>query len=506
MPRDGGRDKKSKKVKDKKKKAKKSKRRDREDSEPRDMGQMNMMMMGMPPGVSPQMAMMMRMRSMAMAAHGPGGYAGGHLMRPPSMMAPPMLMMGQGSGFPGGAPYAPMGRGARRSKPMRGGSAGRPNRSDQDAGHQSDGSSSSSSSSSSSPAKAGAPPVAAALPAAGATSPLPPSMASAPGPAPAATTAPQKLPSCASATAEDSSVSVIPRTPPLEPEDLCRRRHSQSNGVPPGEVQPKVAPARVESPAVAEASVAAATAPAALTTSAGAGAVPRAAATAAAPATQESDDDDGLLVRPKPRPPPKPGKISFSMKGAKEAFSAARAQVQVEEAVAAARARRLNAVDASTQTVRDPLSQDGDIVTIWRLRPRGMESFPHFPKQAKKKARDVPVICVAAGDEEDPLILVGRGKRVALGGRREEVTRKRSRDNVQDPEAGSGPEASTVPEAEAAPLPAQEVGSGIDGALTSVTATDVDGATPDAELFQPSSLPDPEVVSAVPHNSDAASG
>merc|ERR1719447_1089048 len=56
----------------------------------------------------------------------------------------------------------------------------------------------------------------------------------------------------------------------------------------------------------------------------------------------------------------------------------AQAQVQAEEAVAKARARRLHRRDAATQTVRDP-EREGDIVTIWRLRPRGMESFPHFP-------------------------------------------------------------------------------------------------------------------------------
>merc|ERR1711920_111255 len=65
----------------------------------------------------------------------------------------------------------------------------------------------------------------------------------------------------------------------------------------------------------------------------------------------------------------------------------------------AERVRRLNTKDASTQTVRDP-ENDGEIVTIWRLRPRGMESFPHFPKATKKKARE-PKIC-AAVDAEQP--------------------------------------------------------------------------------------------------------
>merc|ERR1712061_289775 len=101
--------------------------------------------------------------------------------------------------------------------------------------------------------------------------------------------------------------------------------------------------------------------------------------------------DEEQLQRP--RPLPKPGRISFNIQGAKTAMAAAQAQVQVEEAVAAARARRLNTRDASTQTVRDPERQGGDIVTIWRLRPRGMESFPHFPRQAKKKMPRGAVSC-----------------------------------------------------------------------------------------------------------------
>lgn len=98
---------------------------------------------------------------------------------------------------------------------------------------------------------------------------------------------------------------------------------------------------------------------------------------------EKSEDEDEEL--PRPRPPPKLGKISFNIQGAKEAIAAAQAHVQAEEAVAAAKARRLNTRDASTQTVRDPLTEDGGIVTIWRLRPRGMESFPHFPRARRKK-------------------------------------------------------------------------------------------------------------------------
>jgi hypothetical protein len=104
---------------------------------------------------------------------------------------------------------------------------------------------------------------------------------------------------------------------------------------------------------------------------------------------------------PKRLAPKKLGKISFNLQGG--AVAAAQAKVQVEEAVAAARARRLNTKDASTQTVRDP-EKDGDILTIWRLRPRGMESFPHFPKATKKKARE-PTICAGVEEEEDAVAI-----------------------------------------------------------------------------------------------------
>merc|ERR1712151_710265 len=114
------------------------------------------------------------------------------------------------------------------------------------------------------------------------------------------------------------------------------------------------------------------------------------------PVSKEDDD-----VLPLPKLNPKMGKISFSLGGAKAAVAAAQAQVQAEEAVAAARARRLNTRDASTQTVRDPESQDGGVVTIWRLRPRGMESFPHLPRQGKKKRAESSTVCVAADEAED---------------------------------------------------------------------------------------------------------
>jgi len=136
-----------------------------------------------------------------------------------------------------------------------------------------------------------------------------------------------------------------------------------------------------------------------------------ASALAAAPVAAEADqEEDELPLRP--RQPPKAGRISFNIQGAKTAMAAAKAQVEAEEAVKAVHARRLNSRDASTQTVRDPESQDGDIVTIWRLRPRGMESFPHFPRQpVKKKARGSTVAATglaltAVEDDEEPIIQV----------------------------------------------------------------------------------------------------
>merc|ERR1712232_654061 len=89
------------------------------------------------------------------------------------------------------------------------------------------------------------------------------------------------------------------------------------------------------------------------------------------------------------------GGISFNIKGA--AVAAAKEQVQIQEELTAARARRLNTKDAATQTVRDPEKQDGGIVTVWRLRPRGVGES--FPKATKRKARE-PTIC--AGAEPDP--------------------------------------------------------------------------------------------------------
>jgi len=126
------------------------------------------------------------------------------------------------------------------------------------------------------------------------------------------------------------------------------------------------------------------------------------AASPADPAGDErvAEEEDSVSQPQLKRPKPKLGKIAFNIQGG--SIAAAQAKVQVEEAVAAARARRLNTKDASTQTVRDPehQDQDGAPVTIWRLRPRGMESFPHFPKATKRKVRE-PTICAAAEDGED---------------------------------------------------------------------------------------------------------
>eukprot|EP00913_Durusdinium_trenchii_P003246 g3002.t1 len=105
-----------------------------------------------------------------------------------------------------------------------------------------------------------------------------------------------------------------------------------------------------------------------------------------------------------PKRAPKPGSITFNMQGAQKALAAARTRVQVQSAVEAAKAKRLNVKDAATQTVRDPERQDGDIVTIWRLRPRGMESFPHFAKPKARRTRFAEILAKEGGaiDPHDP--------------------------------------------------------------------------------------------------------
>ena len=106
-----------------------------------------------------------------------------------------------------------------------------------------------------------------------------------------------------------------------------------------------------------------------------------------ATATPPEGEAEPLTFPKRPRVPAKAGSITFNMQGAQKAMAAARTKVQVQTAVEAAKAKRLNVKDAATQTVRDPERQDGDIATIWRLRPRGMESFPHFAKQPKIRKR-----------------------------------------------------------------------------------------------------------------------
>lgn len=104
---------------------------------------------------------------------------------------------------------------------------------------------------------------------------------------------------------------------------------------------------------------------------------------------KKDDEDEEFLALKRPRPPPKMGKISFNVEGAKQAVAAAQAVKEAEEAVEALRAKRMNTRDACSQTEADPL-RNGDYVALWRLRPRGMASFPHFPRQVngKKQARD----------------------------------------------------------------------------------------------------------------------
>merc|ERR1719265_1816332 len=111
---------------------------------------------------------------------------------------------------------------------------------------------------------------------------------------------------------------------------------------------------------------------------------------------KKDDEDEEFLALKRPRPPPKAGKISFNVEGAKQAVAAAQAVKEAEAAVEALRAKRLNTRDASSQTEFDPL-KNNDYVALWRLRPRGMASFPHFPRQAngKKHSKDRKIVGIA---------------------------------------------------------------------------------------------------------------
>eukprot|EP00927_Polykrikos_kofoidii_P039758 TRINITY_DN34071_c1_g3_i1.p1 TRINITY_DN34071_c1_g3~~TRINITY_DN34071_c1_g3_i1.p1 ORF type:complete len:340 (+),score=70.36 TRINITY_DN34071_c1_g3_i1:56-1021(+) len=113
------------------------------------------------------------------------------------------------------------------------------------------------------------------------------------------------------------------------------------------------------------------------------------------------DDGDDVLQNSKPRP--KLGKISFNMRGANVGVAAAQTQVNMREDVAAARANRLTFRHASTQTERDPENQGGDIVTIWPLHPRGMETLPRFPRRrTKRQAREATGEYVEASRSNRP--------------------------------------------------------------------------------------------------------
>mmetsp|Transcript_26033 Transcript_26033/g.60819 ORF Transcript_26033/g.60819 Transcript_26033/m.60819 type:complete len:441 (+) Transcript_26033:50-1372(+) len=93
--------------------------------------------------------------------------------------------------------------------------------------------------------------------------------------------------------------------------------------------------------------------------------------------------------------------ISFKLQGAREAMAAAQKVTDLEAELKAVREKRKNVRDATTQTVQNPL-QDGEKVLVWHLRPRGMESFPHFPKQQKrKKAKENWIPTAAASTVEN---------------------------------------------------------------------------------------------------------
>lgn len=312
------------------------------------------------------MAMMMGMQ---MTAHGhammPHAVPHPHMMHP-HMMAQSMMLS-----------PAMMGRGARRSAPMRPPGPGRPAihpaAYQQPDGHESDGSGSGSTSSSSSDSSSSSwKPPAPKVPVD--TEPIP-------------TGQPASNWASRDSVAVPQAVTDVP-VPVLQPQPSSPQSHQfVAPQTPPDTALPRESP---QASQVASSVVLPSAAPPPV------GAAPSPTAALGDPNETNNDDD---LPLPRPRPPPKPGKISFNMQGAKKAIAEAQAQVQVEEAVAAARARRLNTRDAATQTVRDPETQDGDIVTIWRLRPRGMESFPHFPRQSRKAAYDSAI--TAGAEEED---------------------------------------------------------------------------------------------------------
>ncbi|CAE8634218.1 unnamed protein product, partial [Polarella glacialis] len=314
-------------------------------------------MMGMPgsmPGVvPPQTAMIKGMPPMVVASS-----RGGKMVRPMSMPGAAALQLQQAA-LPG------FGRGARRSQPMsRGGAApgrgtGRPQAAPAaDDGHASDSSSSSSSSSSSGPPPAASSP--SALVIGGGTLPAPVASTAAASPRAAPTAPLQQALAPAPAPAAPQSPSAVSPTAG-GPQARLSAEFAIDVPVPaPATAAPETPP---EAPGVQE--------PQAATNS-----------------PQEEPVEEELFTKLKPRP--KMGKISFNVQGAQNAMAAAQAKVQVQVAMEAARAKRMNVRDASTQTVRDPERQDGEIVTIWRLRPRGMESFPHYakPKKEKRKARE----------------------------------------------------------------------------------------------------------------------
>lgn len=138
------------------------------------------------------------------------------------------------------------------------------------------------------------------------------------------------------------------------------------------------------------------------------------------------------------------GKLSFNLAGAKETMAQAQEKVKAEVAVAAVRARRLNTRDAATQTVRDPESQDqdGGSVTIWRLRPRGMDNVKHLPRKVKKKA--------VAADTEEVGTVGGTTRSSGAPSKPQKGSRKRAR-------SSGGPSVGSAAAGDAAEAPQAEV-------------------------------------------------
>merc|ERR1719375_725056 len=319
------------------------------------------------------------------------------MMMPPSGLQPQMAAMPRG---------LPQGRGARRSKPLRPEQPRRPPVASTAAAAISGSSDSDSSSSSSLPGAPKCPKGVVEL----AQLALPPPQPTLPPPVPTllAPPAPVPLALTEGRPAEPAAAAVAPEPPPRPVlDELVPMPGAPRGGGPPQGAPVFVAPRTPPDATGAEAMEEASLQDGVMGVFVHDASLANAGTHAAAHDALMAVDDEEVLP-PQPKARPEPGKISFNITGAKQAMSLAKEKAEAEAALAAARARRLNTRDASTQTVRDPETQDGDIVTVWRLRPRGMESFPHFPRQEKRKRHLNNENLITAIDDTAASVVKGR--------------------------------------------------------------------------------------------------